>query len=105
MTREPPNMTGQTPATDAEAVRVFRDRMASGEEELIPAEFANRMIDGENKIKVWREYRRMTARDLAERADISPGFLSQIEKGQRDGSFDTIKKIAVALNIRVNDLT
>ena len=89
---------------DAEAVRVFKQRLADGEEEMIPAEFANRIIDGENKIKVWREFRGMTARQLAEDAEISAGFLSQIEKGERDGSFETIKKIAAALKISVDDL-
>ncbi|MGO7538457.1 helix-turn-helix domain-containing protein [Rhizobium ruizarguesonis] len=87
----------------ADANRI-NERIAKGEEELIPAEFVNRIIDGESKIKVWREFRGMTARRLAENAEISAGFLSQIEKGDRDGSFETIKKIAAALKISVDDL-
>ncbi|XKM41096.1 helix-turn-helix domain-containing protein [Rhizobium ruizarguesonis] len=70
----------------------------------MPAEFANRIIDGESKIKAWREFRGITARQLAENAEISAGFLLQIEKGERDGSFETIKKIAAALEISVDDL-
>jgi DNA-binding XRE family transcriptional regulator len=89
---------------DVEAVRTFERKLAAGEEELIPAEFVNRMIDGENKIRVWREYRGLTARDLAAKAEISGGYLSQIEAGTRDGSFETIKKIAAALGISVDDL-
>jgi len=91
-------------ALDGTVVASFHEKLASGQEELIPAEFANRLIDGENPIKVWREYRKMTSRDLAAKADISPGFLSQIETGVRDGSFETIKKIAVALNVTLDDL-
>jgi len=90
---------------DALAVREFDARLAAGEEELIPAEFANRIIDGENKIRVWREFRAMTARELAEKAEISTDFLSQIEKGERDGDFDEIKKIAAALRISMAELT
>lgn len=89
---------------DADAVRIFNERLARGEEELIPAEIANRIIDGENKVRVWREHRGMTARDLAGRAGISPAYLSQIEIGDRDGSFETIKKIAAALSITIDDL-
>jgi len=89
---------------DSQAVTTFRERLAAGDEELIPAVFANRIIDGENKVRVWREYRGMTARDLAEKAEISPAYLSQIESGARDGSFETIKKIAAALAITVDDL-
>ncbi|MFS8144730.1 helix-turn-helix transcriptional regulator [Rhizobium sp. R635] len=35
----------------------------------------------------------MTSRDLAAKADISPGFLSQIENGARDDSFETIRRL------------
>lgn len=89
---------------DADAVRVFNDRLARGEVELVPSEIANRIIDGENKVRVWRDHRRMTARALAEAAGISSAYLSQIESGDRDGSFETIKKIAAALGISVDDL-
>lgn len=89
---------------DAKAVNEFKARLAADEEELVPAEFANRIIEGENKIRVWREFRAITARDLAEKADISAELLSQIESGERDGSFETIKKIAAALNVSVGDL-
>ncbi|RWX72576.1 helix-turn-helix transcriptional regulator [Mesorhizobium sp. M2A.F.Ca.ET.039.01.1.1] len=89
---------------DAEAVRTFHDRLAAGEEELVPAEIVNRILDGENKVRVWREHRGMTARDLATKAELSVAYLSQIETGARDGSFETIKKIAAALGISVDDL-
>ncbi|WP_246676077.1 helix-turn-helix transcriptional regulator [Mesorhizobium sp. B2-5-4] len=46
----------------------------------------------------------MSARDLAEKTEISAGYLSQIETGTRDGTFDTIKRIAAALNVSVDDL-
>jgi DNA-binding XRE family transcriptional regulator len=91
-------------AADLAAVERFYERMARGEEELIPAEFVNRMLDGENKIKVWREYRKLSLRDLAGMVDISPAYLSQIESGKRDGTFETMKKIAAALGITVDDL-
>ncbi len=89
---------------DIAAVAAFRERLALDEEELIPSGFANRIMDGENKVRVWREYRNFTARELAGRAEISPAYLSQIESGSRDGSFETIKKIAAALGISVGDL-
>ncbi|PST21720.1 XRE family transcriptional regulator [Mesorhizobium plurifarium] len=91
-------------AADRAAVERFSARLARGEEELIPAEFVNRMLDGENKIKVWREYRKLSLRDLAATVDISPAYLSQIESGKRDGTFETMKKIAAALRITVDDL-
>jgi predicted transcriptional regulator len=89
---------------DVAAYDEFHRRLSSGTEELIPALFANRIIDGESKIKVWRQFRNRSAREMAEKTATSAAFLSQIERGARDGSFDTIKKIAAALGITVDDL-
>ena len=89
-------------ASDVEAVRTFNERLARGEEELIPAEFVNRMIDGENKVKVWREYRGLLARDLAEKAGISIEELNKIENGSM--SPDNAARIAAALGLTVDDL-
>jgi len=89
---------------DIAAARTFREKLAAGEEELIPAEFVNRMIDGESKIKVWRDYRGMSAKALADAAGISAAYLSQIEKGAREGSLDAMKKIAGALCVTIDEL-
>lgn len=89
---------------DIAAARSFREKLAAGEEELIPSEFVNRMIDGESKIRVWRDYRGMTAKALADAAGISAPYLSQIESGVREGSLDAMKKIADALRITIDEL-
>jgi DNA-binding XRE family transcriptional regulator len=91
-------------AADIADVKRINDRLASGEEELIPAEVVNRILDGESKVKVWRDHRGLTLRELAAKVDISPAYLSQIEGGSRDGTFDTMKKIAAALGITVDEL-
>lgn len=91
-------------AADVEAVNRFEQKLAAGEEELIPSEYVYRMLDGENPISVWRDYRGMTAKALAEAAGITQAYLSQIETGKRDGTIGTMKKIAAALNLTVDDL-
>jgi transcriptional regulator with XRE-family HTH domain len=62
------------------------------------------MLDGENRVPVWREFRRLTSKQLAEAASISQAYLWQIEAGKRDGSISTMKKIADALKIGLDDL-
>lgn len=89
---------------DIAAARSFREKLATGDEELIPAEFVNRMLDGESKIKVWRDFRGMSAKALAKSVGISQPYLSQIESGARDGAVETVKKIADALGITVDEL-
>ncbi len=91
-------------AEDAAAVRRFEEKFAAGEEEFIPAEYVYRMLDGENKVAVWREFRKMTSKQLADTAGITQGYLSQIETGKRDGTVGTMKKIAEALGVSIDDL-
>jgi DNA-binding XRE family transcriptional regulator len=91
-------------AEDAAAVRRFEQRVAAGEEELIPAEYVYRMLDGENRVTVWREFRGLSGKELAKTAGIAPSYLSNIETGKRVGTVDTMKKIADALKVRIDDL-
>lgn len=51
-------------------------------EELISSEVTYAILDGENPIRVWREYRGLSQRQLAEAAGISTPYLSQIESGK-----------------------
>jgi DNA-binding XRE family transcriptional regulator len=89
---------------DIAALDEVMRKVAAGEEEFIPAEYADRLIDGENPVRVWREYRGLKARELAEAAGISAPYLSQIENGEREGSFETMRKIADVLKVTIDDL-
>jgi DNA-binding XRE family transcriptional regulator len=94
-------------AQDMADVRAYDDanrRLASGEDELLPAEMVNRILDGENALRVWREYRRLTVKQLAGKAGVSAPFVSQIENGQREGSVETMRKLADVLNVSLDDL-
>ena len=62
-------------AEDLSDVRAYdraKQRLAAGEDELIPAKFADRMLDGENKLRVSREYRGLTVKALAEATGLAP---------------------------------
>jgi DNA-binding XRE family transcriptional regulator len=78
--------------------------LEAGKEEIIPSEVVFALVDGENPIKVWREYRGLTQQKLAEAAEISVPFLSQIEGGKRKPSTKVIRAIARILNVSVDDL-
>ena len=79
-------------------------RLETGEEELIPHEYVVRMVEGENPVRVWREFRGLKVKELAEKAGISQPYLSQIESGEREGTFDTMHRIAEALDVSLDDL-
>jgi DNA-binding XRE family transcriptional regulator len=75
-----------------------------GEEETIPAKVVYAIFDGENPIRIWREYRRLTQQQLAEAAGISTPYLSQLESGKRAGTTEVLSAIANALNLTLEDI-
>ncbi|MCA9987108.1 MAG: helix-turn-helix transcriptional regulator [Anaerolineales bacterium] len=89
---------------DIQAYDEARQALAAGEEELIPAEIADRLIDGANPIRVWRDYRGLTQAELAERAQISAAYLSQLEAGKRAGTTEVLGRVASGLQVTVDDL-
>jgi len=89
---------------DIAAADKVKADIISGRDELIPAEIVNRLIAGENPVKVWRSHRGMTARDLAAQAELSAPYLSEIESGKKEGSLSVMKRIAEALGVDLDDL-
>lgn|SRR3989338_11043030 len=90
--------------TDVAAYDAAKRRLKAGEEELVPAEIVNRLLDGENPVRVWRSYREMTLAELSKAAGISQPYLSQIENGSRDGTVSTMRALADALGVDLDDL-
>ena len=72
-------------------------------EETFPHEVVVRLIE-ENSIKVYREYRGIKQKALAETVGISAAYLSEIEKGKKAGAHDLRVKIAEALSLDLDDL-
>ncbi|MBB5751793.1 helix-turn-helix domain-containing protein [Prosthecomicrobium pneumaticum] len=89
---------------DLRAVREFEKRLAAGDEELVSSETVDRLLRGENRIRVWRESRGLAAGALAKAAGITQAYLSQLEAGKRDGSVDVLKRIALALRLSLGDI-
>ncbi len=72
--------------------------------EAMPLAVFSRIISGENPVKVIREWRGLTQAELARRADLHRVQLHDIEMGRSRGSVDTLKAIAVALDVGMDDL-
>lgn len=75
-----------------------------GDEEVIPAEVVHAILDGENPIKIWREYRGLTQQQLADAVGMSKPYLSQIETGKRAGTTEILSAIAKALNVSLDEV-
>jgi DNA-binding XRE family transcriptional regulator len=89
---------------DVMAYDEAKQRLARGEDELIPLELIERRLAGENPMKIWREYRGLTQEALAKRSKVSRPMIAAIESGHKMGGIGTLKKLAVALGVDVDDL-
>jgi transcriptional regulator with XRE-family HTH domain len=57
-----------------------------------------------NRIRENREKRGLSLEEVADRAGISPGYLSRMETERRNVSLKNVAKLATALNVRQGDL-
>ena len=84
---------------DARTVAEFHADYTAGKAFLIPEDILRRELAGESPVKLWRIQRNMTQQELSGRAGISKPYLSQIETGKRQGTVETLKAIARALDV------
>lgn len=89
---------------DIRAFDAAKTALENGEDELIPSEVVYAIMDGENPIKVWREFRGLTQQQLADEVGISKPYLSQIETGKRTGTTEILSAIAKELDLSLDDI-
>jgi len=56
------------------------------------------------RLRSLRKARRLTLRELADRAALSESFLSQLERGQTGATVQSLQRISGALGVEVSDL-
>ena len=63
-----------------------------------------RILDDESPVKVWREKRGLSQRELGEQAGVSSSYLAEIETGKKPGSAEALRKLSRALAIPMENL-
>lgn len=89
---------------DLQAYDRAKAALDAGEEELIPDEYVGRILDGENPVRVFRDFRGLTQQALADASGVNRVYIAEIETGRKPGSAKTLKAIAAALGLSVDDL-
>lgn len=89
---------------DIQAALAVEARIASGTEELVPTSVADRLIDGEPPLRVWREYRGLSQSALARASEVSRIQIIDIEARRNTGSVHTLRKLAHSLRVAVEDI-
>ena len=56
------------------------------------------------KIKDLRKLNRMSQEQLAEKADLSPTYIGNLERGEQNPTLTSLEKIADALNVSPSEL-
>lgn len=86
-------------AGDAAAYNRIAADIESGREELFPQELVDALVEGQSPVRLFREFRRMTPAQLAEKCGVSPAHIYQIESGKRSMSVALLRKLVQVLNV------
>jgi len=71
--------------------------------DFLPVELVERLLT-EHPLRVWRDHRGLTGKQLAEVSGVPQSYISEIETRRKPGSFEAMVKLARALGIGVDDL-
>lgn len=80
------------------------DHALAHAEEFFPEDVLKRFVDGENPLRIFREYRGMTQTQLSEKTNVRQSLISDIEAGRKRGSVDTLIALATALDVDLDDI-
>jgi antitoxin component HigA of HigAB toxin-antitoxin module len=86
------------------AAAVDAERRRDEGMEYLPATMVNRILDGENALRVWREYRGMTIARLAAESGYGYSMISKVEAGKRQGTVALWTAVATVLGVPAEDV-
>jgi DNA-binding XRE family transcriptional regulator len=87
---------------DAELSAIYDQRMAdlkAGYDIVLPVEVSARCRKGESLLRAIRNWRGLTQAEVAEKSGLTQGYLSDLEAGKREGTPQTLRKIAEAMGV------
>ena len=89
---------------DVRAYDAAKSRLDRGDDEVIPFEMAERRLAGESPVRVWRDHRALTQAELAKVSKVSRTMIAAIEAGHKTGGIATLKRLAAALRVDLENL-
>jgi len=85
-------------AGTARIVAGARKEIASGGP-LLPKAVVDRLANGQNPVRILREWRDITQMHLSFKTNLSQGYISDIENGRRVGTVAALRLIANVLDV------
>ena len=86
-------------AADAEIYRQRKADLEAGYDIVLPVEVSARCRKGESLLRAVRNWRGLTQAEVAEKSGLTQGYLSDLEAGKREGTPQTLRKIAEAMGV------
>lgn len=89
---------------DAADLAVYDARKAdlAGSGDALPLPVSAAILRGARLLEALRDWRGVTQTRLAEATGLAQGYLSDLERGRRQGTPDTLARIAAALDVPAN---
>jgi DNA-binding XRE family transcriptional regulator len=103
--RDYESMRARVGDEDAEDAMTARILAATASHVAIPESVWAEIEAGPSPIRPLRQWRGLTQEQLAKAAQISQGYLSSLETGKKVGDLDTLRAIATALGVGLDDVT
>jgi DNA-binding XRE family transcriptional regulator len=88
---------------DVAAAERAEKRRSAGEE-YVPMDMVERLVEGENALRVWREHRQLSIGVLANVSGINKSTISLLENDKAYGRPATWRALADALRVTVDDI-
>jgi DNA-binding XRE family transcriptional regulator len=88
----------------AEDAALVQKAEAARDEPRYPHELVKRLIARESALKVFREWRGLSQKDLADKSGVAKAYISQVETGRRRLGRLGARKISAALSVPIDDL-
>jgi hypothetical protein len=79
-------------------VGLAREAVAAGAP-LLPKEVVDRLANGDNPVRVLREWRDLTQLHLSFKTGLSQGYISDVENGRRTGTAAALRRVADVLKV------
>ena len=86
-------------AADAAAYAEAKSEWEAQGKPIVPPEVSASLLRGASLVAALRKWRGIKQTELAERAGLSQGYLSDLESGRRKGATETLEAIARALDV------
>lgn len=80
------------------------DKRRTAGEEYVPMELVEKLVEGENALRVWRQHRQLSISRLAEMCGVNKATISLLENEKAYGRPATWRALADALRVTVDDI-